>query len=170
MLKANIKKTLLISFSLSFVLGVNTLAAGMPTFKTDIPAVKAGCEGHKGCGHHGRRHDKNHQFLHSAGFILINNYNVNPEEIKKAQEEGKTIFDVAISKGVSPEQLKSLIMAPRVKALDEMAVTGEMSKEKVEELKRKLKEKLDKWDGKFEDSKLIKKIKDNKKKSNKQAE
>ena len=110
---------------------------------------------------------KYHHWGHSAINILKNKYGVKSEEIEKAMLEGKTIFHIAKDKNVTQEDLKALMMSPKIKAIEEMVVTGELSKENADNMKIKLKEGLDKWDGKFEHMKSKKSIKkgtkDNKK-------
>jgi polyhydroxyalkanoate synthesis regulator phasin len=92
----------------------------------------------------------NFHFTHSSIRILKNKYNVKAEEIEKAKAEEKTIFDIAKSKGLTETKLKELIIAPKLKALDEMINTGEMNKENGEALKVKLKEEIKNWNGKIE--------------------
>ena len=91
-----------------------------------------------------------HHLSRSAINILKNKYGIKKEAIEKAISEGKTIFDVAKDNKITVDQLKSLIISPKMKAIDEMVVTGELTKENADKMKSKFKEMLDKWDGKIE--------------------
>jgi polyhydroxyalkanoate synthesis regulator phasin len=92
-------------------------------------------------------------YSHAASKILENKYGISSADIEKAKKEGKTFFDLAKTKGVSPADFKAAIISPKLKAIDASIATGELTKEKASDLKAKLKESISKWDGKIEDPK-----------------
>ena len=137
---------LILAFQFSVFAGENSFRT---VSKADLPSSRkpANMECKDGCKHY-------HHLSHSAINILKNKYGMKSEEIEKALSEGKTIFDIAKGKNITEDQLRALIISPKIKAIDEMVVTGEMSKEHADNLKLKLKEGLDKWDGKVEPMKF----------------
>lgn len=137
-------KLLALSLFLVFALQGTVLAS-------ELPSLKKGAE--KETKVEDKAFKETRHFSHSASRILENKYGVKSEDIEKAKTSGKTFFDLAKDKGLNETDLKSAIIAPRLKALEEAVNTGELNNEKAEEIKSKTKENIEKWDGKIEDNK-----------------
>lgn len=141
-----IKRTLLALLLIVLICQCSVFAAGNVT--ATFPGINKqnNKECKDGCKHSNR-------FTFAAINILVNKYDVKTADIDKAKAEGKTIFDVAKTKGLTEVQIKELIITPKIKAIDEMILTGELTKEKGELIKTNLKASIDKWDGKITDLK-----------------
>lgn len=146
MKRTTIKKSILLSIPLTFML--NTAAMAIVS-NNEPPVTQHSCDV-KNPKKHFNRENKGNHYTRSATLILINKYGVRMDEITKAKESGKTVFDIAQSKGLDKQKLKDLILAPRLKTIDEMVSTGELTKEDGELVKNRMKQHIEKWDGKLE--------------------
>lgn len=149
-------KIVLLTICLSLSIGNIALASGNTSVIQNEPAVK---KDQLKTQDHAKCKRKHNHFLHSSLAILKNKHGLTAEEIDKAKASGKTVYDLAKAKGVSVEDLKVSMLAPKLKAIDEMVGTGELTQEKADAMKNKLKENLDAWDGKIEDMYTGKKTK-----------
>lgn len=145
MKKGLIKKAVLLAIPLTFMLSTTALA--FEEVK-GTPPMNHSCET-KNPKKQINKENKGKHYTRSATLILMNKYGVKPDEITKAKESGKTVFDLAKIKGVEEQQLRDLILAPRLKTIDEMVLTGELTKEEGEMVKSKMKQHISNWDGKL---------------------
>ncbi|MCM8712062.1 YckD family protein [Clostridium sp. SYSU_GA19001] len=74
------------------------------------------------------------------------------EDIEAARKSGKTIFDLAKEKkGLSPEQVKDIMIKSKTEHINKKVSEGKITKEKADEIITKMKERMKNWDGKLKD-------------------
>jgi polyhydroxyalkanoate synthesis regulator phasin len=152
--KCAIKKSILFSVPIILMLGTTTMATEIKA----SPSKNHTCEV-KNPEKKFNKENKGFHYTRSATLILINKYGIRMDEVTKAKEGGKTVFDLAKSKGVTEQQLKDLILAPRLKIIDEMVMTGELTKEDAENVKGRMKQNINNWNGKLDNFDANKKCK-----------
>lgn len=146
MKKCAIKKAILLSVPLTFMLSTTVFASEV---NVNPLCANKSCESKKP-GKQFKKANKDYHYTRSATLILINKYGIKMDEITKAKESSKTIFDLAKTKGITEQQLKDLVLAPRLKTIDEMVATGELTKEDSEIIKSKIKQNISNWTGKLD--------------------
>lgn len=139
MLKNYFKKAVLLATTiLVFSSGITVFAENNSNSKAakNPNAITNGV--HKGKKCHG---------IHS---ILEKQIGLTKEDIDAAKKSGKTVFDLAKEKkGLTPDQVRNIIITEKNKCIDKAVSNGRITKEKGTEIKAKVKEKITKWDGSF---------------------
>ncbi|ERI89466.1 hypothetical protein HMPREF1982_04620 [Clostridiales bacterium oral taxon 876 str. F0540] len=90
---------------------------------------------------------------HGGMFRAAKEMGITKEEMKEARQSGKNFFELAKQKGFNEQQAKDMIIKNKTAAIDEKVKEGKITKEKGEEIKTNMKEKISKWDGEFKDHK-----------------
>ena len=80
-----------------------------------------------------------YSILESKGFTKA--------QIDEAAKAGKTAFDLAKEKGMTPDQFRSEIVSAKSKKVDEMVSSGKLSAEEAKTMKSDFANRLQKWDG-----------------------
>lgn len=145
MKKCVIKKAILLSVPLTFMLNSTIMAVEFINNPSTNHKYEINNPNKKF-----NKSNKDYHYTRSAILILINKYGIKTDEIMKAKESGKTVFDLAKTKGISEQQLKDLVIAPRLKTIDGMVETGELTKEDGELIKLKMKQHINNWTGKLD--------------------
>ena len=70
--------------------------------------------------------------------VLKSKFGVTDDEIKKATDSGKTLYDVAKDKGVTADQFKGAVVDERTKAIDQAVTDGTMTKEQADFMKNRM--------------------------------
>lgn len=70
--------------------------------------------------------------------VLKSKFGVTDDEINKAADSGKTLYDVAKDKGVTDEQFKGAVIEERTKAIDQAVKDGTMTKENADLMKERI--------------------------------
>jgi FtsZ-binding cell division protein ZapB len=135
----NFKKITALSLALALSAGITVNAA------TSLPATeKSDKEGKKielKEGFFKKRH-------HGDGlYRTAKEIGITKEEMKNAREKGTNFFDMAKQKGFTEQQVKDMMLKNKSEALDKEVENGKLTKEKAEEIKSKMKEKISNWDG-----------------------
>jgi lipoate-protein ligase A len=78
---------------------------------------------------------------------LINELGLTEKDITDARGSGKTLFDLAKAKGYTPEQVRSKALMIKTDALNKAVSEGKITKEKAEDIKKRITERTNKWDG-----------------------
>lgn len=86
---------------------------------------------------------------------ILKKLGITKVEFDTAQKAGKTLFDVAKTKGYSEADVKAIIIEVKSKAIDDKVNSGKITKEKGEALKAKIKDRVAKWDGNFKSHKKV---------------
>lgn len=84
--------------------------------------------------------------IHSALTNLLKEKGVTDEEINSALGAGKSLYDLAIEKGLTADEIKEYIVNEGIKQIDEAVTNGTMTSEQGAEAKTKLQEKSANWD------------------------
>lgn len=71
------------------------------------------------------------------------------EYIINAEKSGKSIFEIAKTKGFTEEQVKNMIIQDRAEAINKAVTDGRITKEEANDRISKMKERISKWDGKL---------------------
>ena len=75
----------------------------------------------------------------SVTSVLKNKLGLTDKEITDGLSSGKTIYDLALEKGMTEEQFQAALLEERSKAIDEAVTKGTMTKEQGDTLKETLK-------------------------------
>lgn len=81
--------------------------------------------------------------------ILKDKLGLTDEEISTARNSGKTIYDLALEKGVSQEEIKSALLEEKAKAIDAAVTKGTITKEEGDALKANLSTNIENCTGNF---------------------
>lgn len=79
--------------------------------------------------------------------VLKDKLGISELEIQNASSSGKTAFDLAKTKGYTPEQLKTILIDEQSKKIDEELKAGKVTKENAVTMKNDFNAKIQKWDG-----------------------
>jgi hypothetical protein len=149
----NFKKITALSIALALSAAITANAA------TSLPATEKGDkEGKKIELKKGKCRKKHHGGLHRTAKEM----KITREEMKEAREKGTNFFELAKTKGYNEQQVKEMMIKNKNEALDKAVEEGKLTKEKAEEIKSRMKEKILKWDGKFKNHRDVKKENKNK--------
>ncbi len=77
-------------------------------------------------------------------------------QIQDAAKSGKTAFDLASQKGVTADQLRSMIVDAQSQNIDQMVSKGKLTQDKANTMKANLKTKMQNWNGSLEHKKDVK--------------
>jgi ribosomal protein L7/L12 len=77
---------------------------------------------------------------HSVLSNLLKEKGTTNDEIKSALDSGKSLYDLAIEKGITDDQMKEYMITQGTKHIDEAVTSGKMTADQAEEAKTKLKE------------------------------
>lgn len=78
---------------------------------------------------------------------LKNKFGIKEDEILKAREAGKTLYQFAKEKNISEDKLKEAILEEKNKAIDEAVTKGTISKEEAASLKARIKDNMNNFKG-----------------------
>lgn len=129
----------------SFIAAVGTGAAAYGIYKL-IENRKDGDSEHQ---QEDRQHDENEKIIQTASDVLVNKIGARESEVEEARLMSKTAFDVAHDKGFSDEQLKMFINQERTRPIDEFVLNRKIADEVGEQVKQKIREHTENWDGRF---------------------
>ncbi len=87
------------------------------------------------------------KLVESANDALINKIGATNAEVEEAKLLHMTAYDLAKDKGFSEEQLKMFINQERVRPIDELILNRKISNEVGEQVKEKIKDHTNSWDG-----------------------
>ncbi len=135
----NYKKITALALSLALCVGITANAATslQPTEKSDKETKKIELKN----GKFKKRH-------HDGGlFKAAKEMGITKEEMKDAKENGKNFFELAKKKGYSEQQVRDMMIKNKNESLDKAVEKGKMPKDKAEEIKTKIKDRINNWDG-----------------------
>jgi predicted transcriptional regulator len=81
--------------------------------------------------------------------ILKSKLGLSESDITSAQDSGKTLYDIAIEKGMTQEQLRYSLLEEKTKAIDNAVSNGTISKEEGDEMKENLEANMENCTGNF---------------------
>jgi lipoate-protein ligase A len=93
---------------------------------------------------HNEKHGKKHKAVYS---VLKNKLGYSDSDVEKAAKEGKSAFDLAGAKKVTPDQFKEMVIEEQSKYIDEAVSHGKLTKEEGESKKAKVKTNMQNWNG-----------------------
>lgn len=137
MRRNTITKVAAIAVALSMAAGSTVLAAANP--KPDNANLQNKTKVENKCEHKGMRR--------YGG--IIEKLGLTKQELIDAQKSGKTLFDLAKTKGYTADQVKEMIIKGKTDAINRAIADGKLSKTEGDMMIAKVKEKISKWDGKI---------------------
>ena len=81
--------------------------------------------------------------------VLKDKLNLSQEEITAAINDGKSLHDLAIEKGLTDEQLKAALIEEKSEAIDKAVSEGKITSEEADSLKEKIKENISNCSGNY---------------------
>jgi hypothetical protein len=93
--------------------------------------------------------DEDIKVVKTAYDVLIRKIGVTQEELEEARLSNKTAFELVKDKGFSEEQLINFINHQRYVAIDELVLNRKISREIGDQVKEKIKEHTEGWDGRL---------------------
>jgi hypothetical protein len=97
-----------------------------------------------------RHVDENEKIIESASDVLVSKIGATDSEIEEVKLLHKTAYDLAKDKGFSEEQLKMFINQERVRPIDELVLNRKISNNVGAEVKEKIVQHTNCWDGKLD--------------------
>lgn len=144
----NFKRITALSIALALSAGITANAA------TSLPATeKSNKEGKKIELKKGMYKKKHHSGLYKTAKEM----KISKEEMKEAKEKGTNFFELAKKKGYNEQQVKDLMIKNKNESIDKAVEKGKITKEKADEFKARMKEKVLNWDGNLKNHKDVKK-------------
>lgn len=136
MVKRNLKIMTTLAITLSLSLGIVTAHAATSSSTTPDATQKVESKmNNKVC------------FGNPAYSILESKLGFTKAQIDEAAKAGKTAFDLAKEKGMTPDQLKKAIVDEKLKKIDQLVADGKITKEKADTIKADLPARIKEWDG-----------------------
>lgn len=74
---------------------------------------------------------------------LASKLGISTEEIDTMREEGKNFYDIAKEKGLTDEDIKTIMKDERIKLVDEALSSGKITQEEADQIKAKINENVD---------------------------
>ncbi|ERI94582.1 hypothetical protein HMPREF1982_00889 [Clostridiales bacterium oral taxon 876 str. F0540] len=87
------------------------------------------------------------KIVQSANDVLLNKIGTTNSEIEEAKHTHKTAYDLAKDKGFSEEQFKMFVNQERTRGIDELVLNRKISDEVGEQVKQKIIQHTNSWDG-----------------------
>lgn len=81
--------------------------------------------------------------------ILKDKLGLTDADLTEAQEEGKTLYQLAVEKGMTEEQFKTYLLEEKSKAIDEAVGKGTITKEEADVLKERMNANIQNCPGNF---------------------
>jgi Protein of unknown function (DUF2680) len=135
------KKSLALVFTLLFAVNTSKIALAQNTNFSEIQSKP-----NKGCCDK-KHHDKKESIgLRGKEFtekVLTEKLKISQKEVDKAREEGKDLRDLVQEKGISYDKYKAAILEVKFELIDKAVSEGKVTKERAEEIKTKIKTKMD---------------------------
>lgn len=79
--------------------------------------------------------------------VLKDKFGFSDTDIQNAVQGGKTAFDLAKTKGYTPDELRAAIVEEKSNKIDEKVKEGKITKETADKIKADFKVKMQNWDG-----------------------
>ncbi len=89
---------------------------------------------------------------------ILERFNLREEDLINAEKANKSFFDIAKAKGFDDKEVRSIIIEEKYKIIDEKVKSGKLTKEEGDNIKVKVKESIEKWDGKLNPEKKWKRV------------
>lgn len=96
---------------------------------------------------------REHEKAHMINGRVFEKMGIKKEDIQKAKQTGKTMFDLAKEKGYTEAQVKEMIVKDRTEAINKAVENHKLTREEADVKITKMKEKVSKWDGIFKEHK-----------------
>lgn len=96
-----------------------------------------------------RHENKEEKIIDSAEDVLVSKIGATKSEVEEVKLLDLTAYDLANDKGFSEEQLKMFINQERVRPIDELILNRKISSEVGNQVKEKIIEHTNSWDGKL---------------------
>ena len=126
-------KKIVIALTLTLILGIGGSALALGA-TTNNPTVSS--KAHQSLGMNRITGVRGYEYVTS---VLKNKLGLTGIEITEGLNSGKTVYDLAKTKGMTEEQFKAALLEERSKAVDEAVIKGTMTKEQGDALKADLK-------------------------------
>jgi hypothetical protein len=94
-----------------------------------------------------KQKNSNKHYSKSAYQVLKDKLGFTDAQIKDAANSGKTAFDLVATKGVTADQLKSMIVDYQSQKIDQKVSEGKITPDKAKTIKANLISSIQKWDG-----------------------
>ncbi|AJA46331.1 hypothetical protein CPAST_c02310 [Clostridium pasteurianum DSM 525 = ATCC 6013] len=138
------------AMALCLAIGISATAYANP--ETNNAAKKENINQYnKGVNEENKGHDNtenkgSHEGHHHKGKIL-DKLGITREELEEARGSGKSFFDLAKAKGHSESEVKKIMIEDRNNYIDQAVKDKKITKEKADQIKNIVNEKIKNWDG-----------------------
>jgi SOS response regulatory protein OraA/RecX len=128
------KKNIVLSLAMALMIGIGTTAYAATSNSTTGKTFEKGNRSGMGMGKMG-----NFKGPHVLS-DLLKEKGATDAEIKAALDSGKSLYDLAIEKGITDDQMKEYMITEGTKRIDDAVTAGKMTATQAEEAKTKLTE------------------------------
>ena len=136
---------LVIVLTLTLIIGIGSTVFALPNSSSD----SANTSGNKTEAH-------KHKDSKLLGVEVMTELGLSKEDVEAARKSGKSIYDLAKEKkGMTPDQVKALIIKTKINNINKKVSEGKITKEKATTIIPKIQARIEKWDGRmkpFEES------------------
>lgn len=94
-----------------------------------------------------QRIDKHGAHKNPVYSVLKDKLGFTDTQIADAEKSGKTAYDLAKTKGITKDQLNTMIINAQSKFIDNAVTDGKLTKEKADAIKANFKTRMQNWDG-----------------------
>ena len=94
--------------------------------------------------------------IHNAK--ILERFNLTEEDLINAEKTNKSFFEITKAKGFDDKEVRNIIIEEKYKIIDEKVKSGKLTKEEGDNIKVKVKESIEKWDGKLNPEKKWKRV------------
>ncbi|MEG0771935.1 hypothetical protein [Clostridium sp.] len=129
------KKNLIMVLTLTLALGVGATAYADSV--TNTPNTNNTTVASQGAGFRAITGTRGYDFMIN---LLQGKFGIGETEITEGRAAGKTIFEIASEKGVTPEDFKATMLEEKINSIDEAITNGSVTKEQGEALKARIEE------------------------------
>jgi hypothetical protein len=98
-------------------------------------------------GSNGKCEKEDIKITKSANDVLVNKIGATESDLEDARMSNKTAYDVAVENGFSKEQFNMFVNQDRTRNIDELALNRKITSEVAEQVKEKIIDHTNNWDG-----------------------
>jgi hypothetical protein len=128
------KKNLIATLTLTLVLGVGATAYADSNIADNTTKTPAVCQG---SGFRAITGTRGYDFMTN---LLKDKFGIAETELTEGRAAGKTMYDIANEKGITPEVFKETMLAEKINSVDDAVNNGSITKEQGEALKARINE------------------------------
>lgn len=135
------------AMAICLAIGISATAYALPESNSNAPKNPNNNEAKNEANGGNEGNDHHH---HHKGKVL-EKLGITKQELEEAQKSGKSFFDIAKEKGHNEQDVKRMMIEDRNNYIDQAVKDKKITKEKADQIKNMVNEKIKNWDGSLKD-------------------